>query len=489
MHALSFNSCFGRVLGVPLLSAFLGIAISNGAVAQAGKEEARNMRLVGHVDLHGRNAYHPTIHQQGNRWIAYVGHHGGLAANPGNRQSENNGTSIVDVTDPKNPRQLFHIPGEKGEGEVGGAQMVRMCAGKMLSKGDPNKFYLLRSLGNTAHELWDVIKPEQPTLLKTVVSGIKDTHKNFWECDTGIAYLVSGVDGWKTRRMLQIFDLSDPVNPRHIRDFGLAGQEPSAPESKEMRRFDLHGAIRAGNRIYMGYGTFLDGVIQILDCDKLLRGNSAVANSLAPTPDNLTYPEVTRLFTSPRMGAHTTFPVLGVDVPEFARNSDGKTRDILVVVNESLRNECQAENRQLAYFVDITTETKPWLISNFQVADAGGNFCERGGRFGTHSSNENMTPIYYKRLIFLAYFNAGIRAVDIRDPWSPKEVGYYIPPITAKTAQRCIKVNGVDRCKVAIQTNNLEVDDRGFIYAADRANTGMHILELTGSARAIAKLP
>jgi hypothetical protein len=36
---------------------------------------------------------------------------------------------------------------------------------------------------------------------------------------------------------------------------------------------------------------------------------------------------------------------------------------------------------------------------------------------------------------------------------------------------------------VAIQINNVEVDDRGYIYAVDRANTGMHILELTGSAR------
>ena len=46
-----------------------------------------------------------------------------------------------------------------------------------------------------------------------------------------------------------------------------------------------------------------------------------------------------------------------------------------------------------------------------------------------------------------------------------------------------------ERCKVAIQTNNVEVDDRGYIYAADRANTGLHILELTGAARKVANLP
>ncbi len=38
-----------------------------------------------------------------------------------------------------------------------------------------------------------------------------------------------------------------------------------------------------------------------------------------------------------------------------------------------------------------------------------------------------------------------------------------------------------DRCKVAIQTNNVETDERGYIYMVDRANTGLHILELTGA--------
>ena len=91
--------------------------------------------------------------------------------------------------------------------------------------------------------------------------------------------------------------------------------------------------------------------------------------------------------------------------------------------------------------------------------------------------------------MFFAHFNAGVRAVDIRDPYSPKEVAYYVPAITDKTDKRCVKLNDVERCKVAIQTNNVEVDDRGYLYIVDRANTGLHILELSGAARQIANLP
>ena len=50
--------------------------------------------------------------------------------NPVTGAREFNGTSILDVTDPRAPRYLAHIPGEAGLGEAGGAQMVRVCAGR-----------------------------------------------------------------------------------------------------------------------------------------------------------------------------------------------------------------------------------------------------------------------------------------------------------------------------------------------------------------------
>ena len=125
------------------------------------------MRLAGWNDLQGRTAYQPTIVKQGARYIAYVGHHGGTpdVPKPVNKltgQAENNGTSIIDVTDPAQPKYLAHIPGLDGNYEEGGAQMVRICEGKTLPKGDPSKVYMLRVFGGRGHEIWDVTDPSRP---------------------------------------------------------------------------------------------------------------------------------------------------------------------------------------------------------------------------------------------------------------------------------------------------------------------------------------
>ena len=453
----------------------------------ASAEEQRNMRLVGMDDLQARSAYQPVVHHQGARWIAYVGHHGGKRMNPLTGQEELNGTSILDVTDPKHPRYLHHIPGAEGEAEAGGAAMVRVCDGKTLPRAQKEKTYLLRTLGNLAHEVWDVTDPAKPVRLVTVLDGLKSTHKNWWECDTGIAYLVSDgrPQGWRTLRMTKIYDLSDPAQPRFIRDFGLPGQEPgstgTAPEG-------VHGPIAYKNRVYFAYGTGAAGALQIVDRDRLLAGEPGVADRFAPTRENLLYPQIGRLDMSPAWGGHTSYPILGVPIADWAGSSLGQSRDYVLLVSESLRNECQ-EFRQLSFMVDVTDATRPFSVSTFQVPAQPGDFCARGGRFGPHSSHESFTPIYYGRLIFIAYFNAGVRAVDIRDPFRPAEVAYFIPAVTAATAPRCVKVDGADRCKVAIQTNNVEVDDRRFIYLADRADTGLHIVELTGTARGISRLP
>ncbi len=219
--------------------------------------------------------------------------------NPMTKQPEFNGTSVIDVTDPANPKYLAHIPGDEGLGESGGAQMVRICDGKTLPKGDPNAVYMLRVFGNKGHEIWNVTDPaapqedqhhlDRPDQHPQELVGVRHRHR--------LPRLRREV--WRTRRMTEIFDLSDPAKPVKIRDFGLVGQQPGATGTVPT---DLHGMISTGvkdNRVIFAYGTNQGGVVQIVDREKLLTGPEGAdageparsgdrparhARSTAPTP-------------------------------------------------------------------------------------------------------------------------------------------------------------------------------------------------------------
>jgi hypothetical protein len=418
------------------------------------------MALVGFHDLQGRGAYQPVIHQQNGRWVAYVGHHHGGALNPLTGAHEDNGTSLIDVTNPAQPRLLHHIPGGPG----GEAQMVRVCSGRDLPRASRDRSYMLRTLGHSAHELWDVTLPGPPQRIAVVADGLRGTHKNWWECDTGIAYLVSGVPGWRSWRMTQIFDLGNPSKPAHLRDFGLPGQEPGASTGVPT---GLHGPIStgpAGNRVYFGHGTSTAGILQIVDREKLLKGPKT------PTRANLLQPQTGRFDLDLDYGAHTAFPVLGMEVT--APDGHRAKKDFVVVTNEALSDGCGGA-QQKVWIIDVSDEARPKVASTWALDPKTGDYCKRPGRIGAHSSHENFTPIYYGRIMFIAHFNAGVRALDIRDPYKPKEIAYFVPDSGGRT----------------VTTNNVEVDDRGYIYIVDRHGLGLHILQLAGAARLIAKLP
>ena len=75
-----------RVVGVGICGAWtgllaLGAAFEAPAAAQQPqlrRAEQSNMQLVGFQDLQARSAYQPVIRRQGDRWMAYIGHHGGM---------------------------------------------------------------------------------------------------------------------------------------------------------------------------------------------------------------------------------------------------------------------------------------------------------------------------------------------------------------------------------------------------------------------------
>jgi hypothetical protein len=182
---------FSRVFLLLRLTVIAFIALLTFNVSSGLTAESLNMELVGTNDLQARSTYQPVVQRQGNRWILYAGHHA-LGTNPVTgaplpsfnpltQRNEPNGTSIVDVTNPATPVYLAHIPvGATGNG---GSQMNRVCPGFSLPIKN-NKFYLLRSFANSAHEIWDVTDPSNPVGVRTVagdnpvIGNLTGTHKN-----------------------------------------------------------------------------------------------------------------------------------------------------------------------------------------------------------------------------------------------------------------------------------------------------------------------
>ena len=504
------------------------LARDDHGIHQSG--EQKNMRRVGHVDLQGRVAYQPNVivYPDG-RTIAFVGTHNGSRPNPLKPGSpvEPNGTMIIDVTNPSRPVEKSHIPVPVAGGQ---AQMARMCLGSDLPGGSNGHVYLLRNIqGSSAsgYEIWDVTDVSNPAKVASL-TGIRSTHKDWWECKSGIAYMpgskdVAAPNRWRTSQSMLVYDWSNPPlagapvpanYPKYIRTYGLVGAHPdgtgTAPNS-------LHGPISTfehpraglplaratgpddavGNRIYLAWGVGDDGVLQIVDRKKLLPpayGGSWVGDADRPTKEDLESAQTGFFLMSPDQGGHTSMPVFGMTPASYAKYAEFKTRDIVLLSSEATSNRCQ-EAPHWSFLVDVTVENSrnsppgtrveqnPWhgpmVLSTISVDPRlgekypRGNYCDRGARYGVHSSEENFRNPYYGRVTFLAYFTGGVRAWDIREPQAPVEVAFYVPESNANTAAD------------GYMTNNLEVDNRGYIYATDRNGAGLDILELTGKAKNI----
>jgi len=498
------------------------LADDHRGIGQSG--EQRNMRRVGHVDLQGRPAYQPNVIVYPNgRTIAFVGTHGGTRANPLNGGVvEPNGTMIIDATDPSRPVETFHLPVPV---EGGQAQMARMCLGSDLPGGAAGHVYLMRNIqGSTAsgYEVWDVTDIRNPKFAGAL-RGIRNTHKLWWECNTGIAYMPGSLDvpegsgqRWRQGQSMVVVDWSHPSSPQYIRTFGLPNAQPDADPTSPVPT-SLHGPISAhehpraadrlargataddviGNRLYLAYGVGGDGVLQILDRKKLLPpslGGTWTGHPDRPSEAELLEPQVARLDMSPDQGGHTAMPVFGLEPAGYQDFTEFGTRDIVLLASEATADLCQ-EAPHWSFVVDVTVENSrtappgtavepnPWqgpmILSTMSVdprvgeSYPRGNYCTRGARFGVHSSEENFRNPYYGKLTFLAYFTGGVRAWDIREPQAPVEVGFYVPEANASTDP------------AGYMTNNLEVDNRGFIFATDRNGSGLDILKLTGRARNI----
>ena len=522
--------------GVAVVVAVVTAAYVSPAYAISQSGEQKNMQRVGHVDLQGRPAYQPNVivYPDG-RTVAFVGTHGGSQPNPLKPGSpvEPNGTMIVDVSDPKNPIETFHIPVPVAGGQ---AQMTRMCLGSDLPGGVSGAVYLLRNVQGSAaqrsgYEIWDVTDIRSPRPVAALL-GIRNTHKLWWECKTGIAYMpgsrdVAAPNRWRVGQSMVIYDWSHPpaavsggtapvyMNyPAYIRTYGLVGAQPDGTGPTPPT---LHGPISTfehpqagqrlargagpddviGNRIYAAWGVGDDGVLQIIDRKKLLTppyGGVYTGSPDRPSNADIEAAQAGIMYMSPDQGGHTSMPVFGMKPASYEDFAEFKTRDIVLLASEATADLCQ-EAPHWSFVVDVTVENSktvppgtrlqqnPWqgpmVLATMWVDPRRGekyprgNYCTRGARYGVHSSEENFRNPFYGRLTFLAYFTGGVRVWDIREPQGPVEVGFYVPESNANTTPD------------GYMTNNVEVDNRGFVYATDRNGAGLDILELKGKAQHI----
>ena len=159
-------------------------------------------------------------------------------------------------------------------------------------------------------------------------------------------------------------------------------------------------------------------------------------------------------------------------------------RKVAFVNSEAIQNQCHEALNQ-GSVVDISDIKNPKLISMFPlpIVPKGfpvKNFCDLGGRFGPHNQNQlfhnpNVKPL--GNLIYLTYFNAGLRVIDVSDVRAPQEVGYFIPPQPTK------RYGPVPVDRLVAQSEDVLVDSRGYAYLTHK-NQGLWILKFKDNSSA-----
>ncbi len=122
---------------------------------------------------------------------------------------------------------------------------------------------------------------------------------------------------------------------------------------------------------------------------------------------------------------------------------------------------------KLIWILDGRDETNPVPIATCPApSDA---FKTRGGRFGAHNIRENKpTPYTWisDQVVLGTFFNGGLRAYDISNPYQPKEIATFVPEAPALAPQG------------TIQLNDVFADERGVVYTVDRHVGGVYIVEM-----------
>jgi hypothetical protein len=485
-----------RTLAAGAIALATGITLSGCRAAPAGgvvtssapatadhrAEDAQNVRLVGHHDLQGRESLVvTTLSDPANGNWVYVGHHesfwdGKPKLNPITGKDEWNGTSILNVDDPAKPTLVWHIPNEANRNSRGVSVVYDY---KFDGSG---RDYLIRNSeelteGETGkdlkYQIFDITSRATDPAKITLVSEITGTpagscgagcggafimraHKGWWSQDTGYFYAASGEPGFRNV-VIQIFDLKDPRSPKFVGRAWLPSQKDG--EAGYENQYAHHPVVDEQNkRLYVGYRN--SGWVAEFDIADPARPKLVWSLDMNP----------------PHRGPHTVSPIVYDTVPNFG--AAALPRKYAFVVDEAGgaadMAPCPGGVRTGSYMLDITDGARPFPVSVWQVPV--GDFCSKGGRFGPHQSADTVNGRlnrFENKIAWLAYFNAGIRVLDLSDPYRLEEVGYYIP----KTNERSHPI--AKEQPVVIQINDVDLDHRGLAYASDRIGSGLFILEYT----------
>jgi hypothetical protein len=396
-----------------------------------------NMRLLAHHELQGFGGMGEGMGMQlaaGGRRILWLAH-----------ESAPKNFTGVDVSEPRAPRvvvqtELPHANMRSNSLDVVGNTLA--VAYQTSQKG----------LQPAGFDLFDVSVPEKPKLISHFdCSGphSRGVHV-LWFVDGETVHMSSGAPDFQPRNPLddqfyRVVDVRNPSKPTELGRWWLPGTREgdaaAAPQRLE-RKFD--SGFRAHNtnvfparpdRAYVGY---IDGGAMILDISDKARPSLVAHWRHSPPYHGFT---------------HTVLPLLG--------------RDLLIVSDESVQDN-GADWPKLVWVLDARVETNLVPIATLP-APPYQDFVSRGGRFGAHNLHENLpVPGSWRSEQFVigTFFNAGVRAYDVLNPYQPKEVAHYVPatPSGARTG--------------AVQLNDVYVDDRRIVYAVDRHIGGLYILEM-----------